>query len=78
LSWSWPRFLESLETFQGGAAKDRIEAKPVSQTVQSQTLVAVRMIAIFRHWHLPTSLAPVVRSLLLFHFEVEATCGNIR
>jgi hypothetical protein len=40
LSWSWPRFLESLENFQGGAARDRIGARPVSQTVRSQTLGA--------------------------------------
>jgi exodeoxyribonuclease V alpha subunit len=38
LSWSWPRFLESLENFQGGAARDRIRARLVSQPVRSQTL----------------------------------------
>ena len=32
-------FLESLKTFQGGAARDQIGARSVSQTVRSQTLV---------------------------------------
>jgi hypothetical protein len=39
LFWSWLRHLESLENFQGGAARDRIGARPFSQTVRSQTLV---------------------------------------